>query len=321
VIKPDPGEGKPAAAAPPSLDFQQKRVDSTPRSDDSGAELVLGNQLCRQLTQSYARTFFFASHCLSRSTRTNAYAVYAFCRTADNAVDEAATLEQARQRIQQIHIDLEKVYGDDQVSPMLRAFRQTVKDRGIPRDLFDALLDGMDMDLYKTRYSTYEELDLYCYRVAGVVGLMMTHLFGFRSERCFPNAVALGRAMQLTNILRDIKEDLERDRIYLPQNELARFGVTEADLASGRVTEPFRDLMRFQIDRARSAYQEAESGISDILGRTNRLTVRVMGKLYGGILNAIERQDYDVFTARARVSMPRKLVGLSQCLGRELLGS
>jgi phytoene synthase len=127
--------------------------------------------------------------------------------------------------------------------------------------------------------------------------------------------------MQLTNILRDIKEDLERDRIYLPQNELARFGVTEADLASDRVTEPFRDLMRFQIDRARSAYQEAESGIPDILGRTNRLTVRVMGKLYGGILNAIERQDYDVFTARARVSMPRKLVGLSQCLGRELLGS
>ncbi len=321
MIKPDTGEGKPAAPAPPSLDFQQKRADFTPRSDDSGAELVLGNQLCRQLTQSYARTFFFASHCLSRSTRTNAYAVYAFCRTADNAVDEAPTLELARQRIEQIRIDLEHVYGEVQVSPMLRAFRQTVKDRGIPRDLFDALLDGMDMDLHKTRYSTYEELDLYCYRVAGVVGLMMTHLFGFRSDRCFPNAVALGRAMQLTNILRDINEDLDRNRIYLPQDELARFGVTETDLASGRVTEPFRDLMRFQIDRARLAYQEAEAGIPDILGRTNRLTVRVMGKLYGGILNAIERVDYDVFSSRASVSTVRKLSGLSQCLAHELLGT
>jgi phytoene synthase len=171
----------------------------------------------------------------------------------------------------------------------------------------------MEMDLDVTRYASFAELDRYCYRVAGVVGLMMTHVFGYRSESCLPNALALGTAMQLTNILRDVAEDLRMGRIYLPQDELARFGVDEAQLIEGRVDSNFRSLMRFQIDRARRYYAEAEAGIPWLLGDSSRLTVRVMGRLYGGILGAIERQELDVFRQRARVSTPRKLATLAVC--------
>jgi phytoene synthase len=171
----------------------------------------------------------------------------------------------------------------------------------------------MEMDLDVTRYADFAELDRYCYRVAGVVGLMMTHVLGCRSDRCLPNALALGTAMQLTNILRDIAEDYRMGRVYLPQDELRRFGVEESDLARGRVDDRFRVLMRFQIERARHYYEESEAGIPWLIGDSSRLTVRVMGRLYGGILGAIERQDYDVFRARARVSTPRKLAILGAC--------
>ena len=299
----------------------RRESEDLPGPGDHASSLVLGDQICRGLTRRYARTFYFASHCLPGSVRPHAYAIYAFCRSADNAVDEAQSLPDARQQIAQTRLDLNRVYAGAPVPPLYQAFRRTVQEKAIPRDLFEALLDGMEMDLTISRYATFADLDLYCYRVAGVVGLMMTHLFGYRSERCFPSAVALGQAMQLTNILRDIQEDLERDRIYLPQDELAQFGVTEAALAARQVDEPFHELMRFQIARARAAYTEAEAGIPDLIGHSSRLTVRVMGRLYGGILNAIERQDYDVFRSRARVSTPRKLVGLGQCLARECAGT
>ena len=171
----------------------------------------------------------------------------------------------------------------------------------------------MEMDLDVTRYADFNELDRYCYRVAGVVGLMMTHVFGYRSERCWSNALALGTAMQLTNILRDVAEDFRMGRVYLPQDELARFGVDERQLREGRVDDRFRSLMRFQVDRARRYYREAEAGIPDLIGDSSRLTVRVMGRVYGGILGAIERQGLDVFRARARVDTPRKLATLAAC--------
>ena len=171
----------------------------------------------------------------------------------------------------------------------------------------------MAMDLDIARYDDFPSLDLYCYRVAGVVGLMMTYIFGYRSERCFPNALALGTAMQLTNILRDIHEDLQRGRIYLPRDEMARFGVDEAQLSEGRVDGNFREFMRFQIDRARGFYRTADAGIPDLIGASSRLTVRVMGTLYGGILDEIEALDYQIFPTRARVSTARKLMLLGRC--------
>jgi phytoene synthase len=273
-----------------------------------------GLRACRRITRRHARTFYLASHGLPRAVRAHAYAVYGFCRWADDSVDCAAHPDDARARLGRARDALGLAYGDDPAAPPgLLAFRRAVRERGIPRHLFESLLDGMAMDLHVARYPDFAALDLYCYRVAGVVGLMMTHLFGYRDPRCFPRAVALGRAMQLTNILRDVAEDLARGRIYLPRDELDRFGVSESQLAEGRVDANFRALMRFQIERARRAYAEAELGIPDLIGASSRLTVRVMSALYGGILAAIEALDYDVFRARAFVPTPARLRTLAAC--------
>lgn len=278
-----------------------------------------GARVCRNLTRHHAKTFYFASSCLPRDTRAHAYSIYGFCRWADNGVDDAKDLDEASRQLSVAREVLDQVYSGRKVPPGLSEFRKTVLDRRIPRDLFVDLLDGMAMDLTINRYASFEELDLYCYRVAGVVGLMMTYLFGYRDERCFPHAVALGRAMQLTNILRDIKEDLERDRVYLPREELDRFGVDEAQLLAGKVDLNFIELMKFQIERARREYASAELGIPDLIGSSSRLTVRVMGRLYGGILGAIEELEYDVFRSRAHVPTNRKLKTLAACQ-RETIG-
>lgn len=228
-------------------------------------------------------------------------------------MDEAVDTDAAARRLAVVRAALDLAYSEAPAPPGLAAFRDTVRARKLPRRHFDDLLLGMEMDLAVDRYGDFAALDLYCYRVAGVVGLMMAHVFGFRHERCLPRAEALGRAMQLTNILRDVGEDLGRGRVYLPLDELAGHGVTLDQMRAGRVDEPFRRLMRFQIERARAAYREAEAGIPDLVGAPNRLTVRVMARLYGGILDEIERNDYDVFTRRARVSTPRKLRLLAAC--------
>ncbi len=272
-----------------------------------------GLRVCRGLTRHHARTFYLASHGLPRLTRAHAYAVYGFCRWADDGVDEARDVDDATQRLDRARQALDLAYGSGPVPPGLLAFRQTVNARAIPRDYFDDLLDGMAMDLTINRYATFAELYRYCYRVAGVVGLMMSHVFGFRDPRCLPRAVALGIAMQLTNILRDIGEDFERGRVYLPQDELVAFGVDETALAAGCVDERFRALMRHQIGRARRYYAESEPGVDDLVGLTSRLTVRLMGRLYAGILDAIEAAGDDVFRARAFVPWPRKLGTVAAC--------
>lgn len=272
-----------------------------------------GRRVCKRITAHYARTFYFASHCLPRKTRTHAYAVYAFCRWVDNAVDDAQSLDDAKLRLGIARQALIDAYGSGPLAPGLMAFRQTVKSRRVPHQLFDDLLEGMAMDLVKFRYETWEELDLYCYRVAGVVGLMMTHVFGYDDPRCFEQAKSLGTAMQLTNILRDIGEDFDRGRLYLPADELSQFGVTMGQIESMKVSPEFVSLMQFQVDRARRYYAEADSGVRHVQGSTHRMTIRVMGHLYGLILHEIEKLGYDVFHTRAHVSKGRKIRGLVRC--------
>src|SRR4051794_30633547 len=150
--------------------------------------LVSGRQICRRITRHHARTFYFASHCLPREVRAHAYAVYGFCRWADDGVDCARDGADAARRLDHAREVLETAYGNRPAPAGLLAFRETVRRRAIPKDLFDSLLDGMAMDLTVSRYEDFAALDLYCYRVAGVVGLMMTHVFGFRHDRCLPRA-------------------------------------------------------------------------------------------------------------------------------------
>ncbi len=196
----------------------------------------------------------------------------------------------------------------------LAAFQDTVERFRIPQAPFQELINGMEMDLTQSRYASFDALRLYCYRAAGVVGLMMTHVLGFDDERCLPFAADLGIAMQLTNVLRDVNEDWLRGRVYLPTDELSGFGLSEADLTrfvagerEANAWARWRRFMAFQIARARAFDARAQVGISHLTGFGSQRVVRLMSSVYGGILGAIERQADDVFVARARVPMGRKL--------------
>ncbi len=272
-------------------------------------------EACRVMTRHHAKTFYFASHVLPAQKRSDAYAVYAFCRYVDDQIDLAPD-EASRLRAYAMLRDIfESAYNDlhpdadDFLAalPWLSAFRDTVRRRHIPREYFQDLLTGVEMDRGQVRIANWDELDRYCYHVAAVVGLIMVHVLTEPAPELLKPARDLGTAMQLTNILRDIHEDWERDRLYLPSDELDKFGLVADDIALHRVNDPFRSMMRFQIGRARSFYANAEPGILALPNDGSRFCVRLMSTVYGAILDEIERADYQVYRGRVRVSYPRKL--------------
>jgi phytoene synthase len=171
----------------------------------------------------------------------------------------------------------------------------------MPLGYASQLIDGVARDLEQTRYATFDDLAVYCYGVASTVGLMSMHILGYESEEATPYAIKLGVALQLTNILRDVAEDWRRGRLYLPLDELAAFGLSENDIAQSQVNERWRSFMRFQIERTRRLYAEAEPGIA-LLHRDGRFSTAAAAGLYASILDKIEQQDYDVFSQRAVVS-------------------
>jgi len=269
--------------------------------------LQRGYMECRRQTRLYARTFFFASHVLPPEKRAASYAVYAFCRRADNVVDLPRS-GAPREELTGLRDLLERIYGEPGSldGPSL-ALRDTVLRYAIPRAYFQDLLRGVELDLTKARYEDFAELEDYCYCVASVVGLMMSRIFGIADPAVLERALEMGTAMQLTNILRDVGEDYRMGRIYLPQQELKAFEYTEGDLAEGRVDERFARLMRFQIARARDYYRRAAPGIQSIPDDGSRSCARLMGTTYATILERIEANGYDVFRHRAFVPLSEKL--------------
>lgn len=282
----------------------------------STAQVERGFQRAKALTRHHSKSFFFASLALWGERRKAAFALYAFCRGMDDLVDaDERTLEQKRAALAEARTLLDGLFSPEGPAPtpwlepdVLAAVVATVRRWNIPREPFDELLAGMEMDLVQTRYASWAELDVYCHRVAGVVGLMMSPVLGVTDPGAWRYAAALGKAMQLTNILRDVREDLARGRVYLPADELARFGVTEADLRAGRVDERFTAFMQVQLERARALYAEGARGFSAITHFGARTTVRLMASVYSGILKAIVAARFDVFSRRARVSLPGKLL-------------
>lgn len=277
----------------------------------------------RAVTRQYARTFSFASHVLPAAKRDAAYVVYAFCRYADNCTDvhheDDGCPGDASQQLALLREELDAVYAGEPTPTRWVALRATVRQYGIPRVYFEALLDGVAMDLTPRRFATWADLEVYCYRVASVVGLIMTHIFGATSPEALRYAAGLGTAMQLTNILRDVGEDLRMGRVYLPQDELRAFGVTEEMLAAGVVTPAVRALLQFQIARARALYADADRGIPMIPDDGSRISTRVMSTLYARILGAIEQNGYDVFTRRAHVPLSMKLAIALRLAGRSFV--
>lgn len=263
-------------------------------------------------------------------------AIYAFMRYSDDvsdgdtlAVGQSGVTDSAPARTREEEMiawraALERAFlGEYGESLILPAFHDTVLRYGIPQRYFHELIDGTEMDFTKTRYATWEELHLYCYRVASIVGFVCIHVWGFDEAdgRTLEYAEACGLALQLTNILRDVKEDVGRDRIYLPQEDLDRFGVTEASLREGVVDDRFRALMRFEAERAEEFYRQARQ-LFPLIDRAGRPTLTIMIDIYHGILECIVRNRYDVYRERARVSTPKKLaiVGAAWLRGRLGLG-
>jgi phytoene synthase len=288
------------------------------------ANLATSREACRQMTRHHAKTFYFASHVLPAQKQSDAYSVYAFCRYVDDQIDLAPD-EMARLRaladlshlLHAAYLPKGEAESLEKSLPWLRAFRETIQRRAIPAGYFEDLVKGVEMDRGRVRLCTWEELDRYCYHVASVVGLIMVHVLTEPSPELLKPARDLGTAMQLTNILRDIAEDWERDRIYLPAEELAKFGLTEEDVAAQRADESFRAMMRFQIARARDFYRRAEPGIAALPADGSRFCARLMSTVYGAILDEIERADYQVYRGRVRVSLTRKLwLALQAYVGR-----
>ena len=295
-------------------------TDIDAEHDLAGPAYAAARRVCRH----HAKSFYFASPLLPKSKRQHAFAVYALCRRLDDAVDEAGSPEAALAAVASFGRVLDRVYGAAPVDddPILEAARLTVAACEIPRGRFSELCMGVEADLTVTRYEDWPGLKRYCYLVAGVVGLMMCSVFDLRDFGARKNAIAMGDAMQLTNILRDVREDLERGRVYLPQTELREYDLTDRDLlqfANGRTLTPgFRAFMRFQVQRARGLYEEGFAGLSALERDGSRQTASLMATVYGGILDAIERADYDVFSQRRRLSWFAKLrrVPVALCRAR-----
>jgi phytoene synthase len=214
-----------------------------------------------------------------------------------------------RDRLAEIYdnrLDLPLPQYRSQDQNALHAFGKTVHRYQIPQKYFLELAEGCRMDLTIKRYATWKSLENYCYHVAGVVGVIMSCVFGVTSSDAGRQAVLMGNAMQLTNILRDVKEDWERGRIYLPLEDMVRFGYSEKDLSRGVVNDKFRALMQFQIERARDLYRQGAQGLCWLADDGSRLTASAMAVIYSGILEAIERQRYDVFSSRAHLTTAQK---------------
>lgn len=265
------------------------------------ASLDAAYRECEHITRAHSRTFFVASGLLPKEKRRAARALYAFCRITDDIVDNGAQSDEARSA------NLIKWEGQVMSGcvthdlPVCLAWADAQARFNIPRGYAQQLIDGCRRDIDQTRYQTFDDLAEYSYGVASTVGLMAMHIVGFHNEDAIPYAVRLGVALQLTNILRDVGDDWRNGRVYLPQDELAEYGLTEADIACGEVTDRWRDFMRFQIARNRRLYAESMDGIA-LLDANGRFAIAAAASLYEAILEDIEANDYNVFNRRAHIS-------------------
>ena len=268
---------------------------------------------CRELNKAHGTTYYAATFALPRVKRHHVHALYGFCRYADDIVDDLgpAPVEVREKALadfgEQLFSDLDAGDSDDRV---LKAVVHTVKAFSIDPDCFRRFLHSMTMDLTVATYDTFDDLLEYMDGSAAVIGEMMLPLLEPSSAAAAPRARDLGIAFQLTNFLRDVNDDLDRGRVYLPQEDLRRFGV---DPGERRVSVPWRELMRYEIARTREYYTSADLGIAYLPPASARC-IRAARRLYAAILDRIEASDYDVFTRRARVPTWRKALVVAQSI-------
>lgn len=309
----------PAGDAAALLDNLKRFLDpNMPHAHDdlygavSVAECNVAYAHCVSMTRHHSKSFYLSTALLPAPKRQAIRALYAFCRTSDDIVDQAAAGHASHDLAHWVWLVHRRCTPRN--NPVLIAWNDTVARYHISQELVDELLAGIAMDLTVSRYETFEDLWLYCYRVASVVGLISMQIIG-HTEEAIDYAVKLGVALQLTNILRDVGEDAARGRIYLPQADMRHFGLCDEDIFCHRQSAQFQALMRYEIERAQALYDDAWQGIG-MLSPDSRLAIAAAAVIYRGILDSIEHNAYDVFHKRAYVPLTRKLWLLGQARRR-----
>lgn len=261
----------------------------------------------KEITKKSKTNFLYSFSLLSREKNDAINTVYAFCRKTDDIVDDTeATPEEKRANLERWKSELEKALSGQSVEHLLNELSNVIRRFSIPHEPFFDLIKGMRMDLDKSRYETFDELYEYCYCAAATVGLMCIEIFGYSNPKTKEFAVELGVALQLTNILRDVKKDADNGRIYIPKEDLERFGYSEKDLLENKYNENFVKLMEFEADRARRYYQKA----NELLVKEDKglmFSARIMGHIYYDLLKKIEKRRFDVFKDVVKVPRIKKI--------------
>ncbi|MDB6108624.1 MAG: Squalene synthase HpnD [Pedosphaera sp.] len=250
----------------------------------------------RTITRKSASNLALAFVLLPKAKRDGMSALYAFCREVDDVADEESVpVAKRREQLAGWRADIRRACtAEPPQFPVNRELQPFIQQHRLPFDLFDELLKGVEMDLDIKRYANYEELEKYCYRVASVVGLLSIEIFGYRDPACREYAIHLGKALQLTNILRDVRSDAERGRIYLPLSELERFQVSPEEILRFEYSERFHALAESVAQRARHFYQQARVTLPGV-DRRSMVAAELMGSVYWKLLRKLERQQFDVF--------------------------
>jgi phytoene synthase len=271
---------------------------------------------CAEITRRSTSNFYYAFMLLPGERRRALHAVYAFCRFIDDIADDESAGD-AASMLSRWREELERVYRGEPTRAISRALADSARHFNIPRKYFEDIIAGVEMDLTRKRYPNFEDLRLYCYRVASVVGLICIEIFGYTNPAARIYAEKLGIAFQITNILRDVKEDAGRNRIYLPLEDLARFGVAEDEILHSVYSSNFVRLMEFEAARAQDFYREAEAALP-AEDRSSLLTAEAMRLIYGALLERIVRSNYRVLDRRLSLPAPLKLylVGRAWASGR-----
>ncbi len=264
------------------------------------------DEYCQQKAAQSGSSFYYSFLFLPPPQRRAITALYAFCREVDDVVDEVSDAEVARTKLAWWRQEIARAFDGTAQHPVTQALTPVVREYALPLAHFETVIDGMAMDLEQVRYVDFPALELYCHRVAGVVGLMSAEIFGYTDPATRGYARDLGIAFQLTNICRDVGEDARRGRIYLPQEDLARFGVAPSSLLRGEASDAFRALMAFEVERAQAWYAQAFGQLPPADRKAQRAGV-VMAAIYRKLLTEIARDGYQVLDRRTSLTPLRKL--------------
>ena len=264
------------------------------------------DEYCQQKAAASGSSFYYSFLFLPSERRRAITALYAFCREVDDIVDEVSDIGVARTKLAWWRTEVANLFAGHPQHPVTKALAPFTASHGIDAGRMNEIIDGMEMDLVYHRYPDFDSLKLYCHRAAGVVGQLSASIFGYSEASTLEYAESLGIAFQLTNIIRDVGEDARRGRVYLPQDELARFGLTPEDILERKGGEPFVKLMRFQSERAQSYYDLAFSKLAPADRRSQRAGF-IMAAIYRTLLDEIQRDDFQVLEQRVTLTPMRKL--------------